>query len=70
MVFGRKLAHDNHIHKLIIISDADGWEVRQEEDDVVVHRTHHTDWQRVEIDVRLFDMKAMSLTSGHARCPS
>ena len=33
MVLGRELAHDAHIHKLVIISDSEGWEVR-----VLVHR--------------------------------
>ena len=69
MVLGRALAYDDHIHKLVIIRDFAGWEVREEEDNVVVHRTHHTDWQRVEIDVRLFDMQAMALTSGNAAVP-
>jgi hypothetical protein len=51
MVLGRELTHSDHIHKLVISSDSDGWEVREEKDDVVVHRTHHTDWHRVELDV-------------------
>jgi len=69
MTLGREFAHDNHVHKLVITTDSLGWEVREEDDDCVVHRTHHTDWQRVELDVRVFDMKATQSLLVTPRCP-
>lgn len=61
MALERELTSDSHVHRLVIIADADGWDVREEEDATVVHRT---DWHRVESDVRLFDIRAAGLTSG------
>jgi hypothetical protein len=61
MTLGRELANHNHTHRLVIIADADGWEVREEEDAIVIHRVHRTDWHRVETDLRLFDARALEL---------
>jgi hypothetical protein len=61
MALRRELANQDHVHRFVIVADADGWEVREEEDANVIHRVHRTDWHRVEMDVRLFDVKAIGL---------
>jgi hypothetical protein len=57
----RELTVANHIHRLVIVADAYGWEVREEEDASVISRVHRSDWHRVEMDVRLFDARAMNV---------
>ena len=64
MGFTRELTNDNHVHRLVIIADAHGWDVREEEDSAVVRLVHRTDWHRVERDVWLFDVKALRLNTG------
>jgi hypothetical protein len=59
MVPTRELTVANHIHRLVIVADAHGWEVLEEEDALVISRVHRSDWHRVEMDVRLFDARAM-----------
>lgn len=53
----REPTDDDQMHRLVIVADDDGWEVREEEGSAVVSRVHRTDWDRVERDVRLFDAK-------------
>ena len=53
----RRLVNHDHVHRCLVIEDAEGWEVREEDDATVVRRTHHSDWHRVEWDVRLFEAR-------------
>jgi hypothetical protein len=61
MTFTRELVHDAHIHRLVVSTDATGWNVREEEDATVIRQSHHDDWHRVERAVQLFEHAAMAL---------
>ena len=60
----RELTKSHHTHRLVIIADAYGWEVREEEDAAVISRVHRSDWHRVEMHVRLFDARTMNVGVG------
>jgi hypothetical protein len=45
-----------HVHRLVVTHDLEGWEVREEQDAVVLRRARRRDWHRVESDVELFEM--------------
>ena len=51
----------DHARRLVVTADTVGWEVREEEDSVVVSRVHRSDWHRVERDILMFDMRARKL---------
>lgn len=57
----RYLVNQDHVRHLIVTHDVTGWDVREEEDAVLIHRTHHDDWHRVERAVQLFDQAAIAL---------
>ena len=61
MSLTRDLINHEHVHRLVVTPDLEGWEVREEEDSAVVRRTHRGDWHRVETDIQLFDIKAGAL---------
>jgi hypothetical protein len=61
MTLYRELTNDGHIHRFIVTSTPVGWEVLEETDSDVLHRVHRGDWHRVERDVLLFEVKALSL---------
>lgn len=54
------LLHEGHVHRLVVTPEWRGWDVRHEVDDVVIRRVHREDWHRVERDVRLFSVRAIS----------
>jgi hypothetical protein len=59
MVFSRRLRSDEHVREFLI-DDADdrGWEVREEQDHLVVKRTWIHDWHRVEKTMMRFGIEA------------
>jgi predicted ATP-dependent endonuclease of OLD family len=63
-MFAKELTQAGHVRRFIITdSDAEGWELREEEDSAVVRRVRYTDWHRVEralagIDMRVHDLEA------------
>jgi hypothetical protein len=61
MTLYRELTNNGHVHRFIVTSRIDGWEVREEEDSAVLQRVRRGDWHRVETDVLLFEARAMSL---------
>jgi hypothetical protein len=65
MTLHREVTNDTHVHRLVVTSDIDGWEVREEEDGTVLHRAHRHDWHRVEMDPLLFELKTIAHTRGH-----
>lgn len=38
MTLHREVTNDIHVHRLVVTSDIDGWEVREEKDGTVLHR--------------------------------
>jgi hypothetical protein len=61
MSLRRELINSGHSHRFIVMSDVNGWEVREEEDSRLIKRVHREDWHRVERDTRLFEMTARTL---------
>jgi hypothetical protein len=55
------LVNQEHVHRFVVTADVGGWEVREEEDSTVVRRMHREDWHRVERDVQLFEIRAITL---------
>ena len=48
-MFSQELSLAGHTRRFVFHAmPAAGWEVRVEEDDRVVRRTHYSDWHRVE----------------------
>jgi hypothetical protein len=54
----RRLIHDGHVHRFIVVEDLEGWEVREEEDSKLIRQTHHDDWHRVERDTWRFELRS------------
>ncbi len=61
MPFNRTLTKGEHVHRFMVQSHGEGWEVREEEDAALVKRVHRDDWHRVERDGLLFAMTARDL---------
>jgi hypothetical protein len=61
MSLDRFLNSHGQVHRFVVISDLEGWDVREEEDSTILRRAHREDWHRVERDVQLFEMKALAL---------
>jgi hypothetical protein len=61
MTLIKSLINNGHTHRFVVSPDSLGWEVREEEDAIVLWHSHRNDWHRVERDARLFDLKANSL---------
>jgi hypothetical protein len=61
MSLDRHLISNGHVRRFVVTSDLKGWEVREEEDSAVLRRAHRDDWHRVERDVQLFEIKALTL---------
>jgi hypothetical protein len=56
------LQRDAHVHRFsIVASDQHGWDAIEEEDAMVLVRTHREDWHRVERDIQRFEMAASEL---------
>jgi hypothetical protein len=62
MIIDRCFIRSGHVHRFIVAADHDGWQVREEEDDVVLRERHRDDWHRVERDSSLFELTARLLT--------
>ena len=60
-MLNRHLVNREHSHCFVVVADANGWEVREEQDRLVVRAVHRDDWHRVERDRLLFDLKVRSL---------
>lgn len=62
MLFTRRLRSQEHI-KTFVVDEADdrGWEVREEEDHLVVKRTRLHDWHGVEKAMMRFGLEATQL---------
>jgi hypothetical protein len=61
MRLSRHLSNETHVHDFMVTQDADGWDVREEEDSCILRQAHHDDWHRVERDTWLFDLRALAL---------
>jgi hypothetical protein len=61
-MLSRELINHEHRCRFVVTSASDGWEVREEEDAVIVRAVHRHDWHRVERDRLLFDLRARALT--------
>ena len=55
MVFQHQLVNKGHVRRLIVERNSGHWNVREEEDAMVVRETQHDDWHRVERAIRLFE---------------
>lgn len=64
MSFTFELKHDGHIDRVLVSSQARGWEIVAERDSIILMRTHRDDWHRVERDVRLFQMRVYTDDAG------
>ncbi len=58
MEIERVVLSNGHTRRLLVTPLSQGWEVREEEDSIVVRCVRHDDWHRVERDVHLFDVAA------------
>lgn len=61
MSINRQLVNHEHVRRFSVTQNLRGWEVQEDEDSVVLKRVHRGNWQRVEVDVLLFEMRADSL---------
>jgi hypothetical protein len=61
-MLNRQLTNHEHTSCFLVTSGAEGWEVREEQDAIVVKVSHRDDWHRVERDRLLFDLRARALT--------
>jgi hypothetical protein len=61
MSITRQLTHEGHTHTFIVTQTLDGWNLREEEDDIVLCRAHRADWRCVELETLLFEETATAL---------
>ncbi|MGE0445848.1 MAG: hypothetical protein AB7P99_11515 [Vicinamibacterales bacterium] len=61
MSLNRQFTHHSHVHRFVVSLGDRGWEVREEEDTVVLSRVQRVDWHRVERDIQQFERKAEAL---------
>ncbi len=61
MSLDRHLNSNGHLHRFVIERSLEGWDVREEEDSIVLRHTHRDDWHRVERDMQLFEIRALAL---------
>ena len=61
MSFNRRLTRAGHVHRFAVVHGREGWDVREEEDHVVLQRARRKDWHRVERNIWLFTMTALAL---------
>jgi len=57
----RQFNNHGRVHRFVVTNDGDGWAVREEEDSAVLRHTVRQDWHRVELDIRLFELRALAL---------
>ena len=62
MIFSKRLRSEDHV-KEFFVDEANerGWEVREQEDNLIVKRTWMHDWHRVENAMMRFALQAMQL---------
>jgi hypothetical protein len=56
-----RLTNDEHVIEFSVTHQVPGWVVCEEEDAIVVRRRHRNDWHLVELDFRMFRLKASRL---------
>ena len=62
MIFSKRLRSQDHVREFAIdAADIRGWEVREQEDDLVVKRTWMHDWHHVENAMMRFALEASQL---------
>lgn len=62
-MFERNLSHGGHTRRFVITArDAQGWEVREEQDSAVVRAKIYDDWHRVERARSVFQVEISTLT--------
>ena len=61
MILSREFVNKDHTHRFTVTPKPAGWEVREEEDSVLLHCIHRDDWHRVERDGLLFGLTASAL---------
>ena len=61
MPVDRYLVNHEHVHRFVVTSDLNGWEVHEEEDAIVLSSIHRDDWHRVERDFVMFELRARAL---------
>jgi hypothetical protein len=47
-MYEKRLQHDGHTRRFAIAESAGAWEVRTEEDSLLVRQVRYDDWHRVE----------------------
>jgi hypothetical protein len=57
----RQFTNNTHTRRLIVTSGLHGWDVIDEEDSTVLRHSRRHDWHRVERDIRLFEVIALTL---------
>jgi hypothetical protein len=67
MRIDHSLVHQDHTFRCVVTDHVQGWEVRREEDRVVVHDVIRDDWHRVERDLWLFDLSVAALRQQDAK---
>jgi len=59
----RQFNNQGRVRRFVVTNHGEGWEVLEEEDSAVLRRTVRQDWHRVELDIRLFELRALALTA-------
>ncbi len=67
MIFDRQLTNRGHTYRLLVTQAIAGWDIKEEQDSVVVHVGHHDDWHRVERALRVFELKALATGESESR---
>ena len=60
MIFTKRLASEGHTRQLTIERSISGW-IAREHDDSAIRTSLFHDWQRVELAIAIFEMKALAL---------
>ena len=61
MIFSKRLRSQEHTKAFFVEADERGWEVREEDNHLVVKRTRMQDWHHVENAIRRFAREAAQL---------
>src|SRR5262249_27850860 len=60
-LYERCLKKHTHVRRFLVARAIDSWEVREEHDFSVLTRVRRRAWRRVEVDMRLFEIRAAQL---------
>jgi hypothetical protein len=64
-MFSRELTLAGHTRSFVVTPlQAEGWEIRVEEDSRLLRRSHYTDWHRVERALASLEREVAALTAG------